>query len=134
MSSRETNSIGSWLKKKTLVHPRKCCLLQEVLAAAPPSREVDRYFFHQTERIAEIGCYFFSWISANLLNSVFLLLACFISSLLCFPHSLFFFLLVAASCFESNAVNTHYWIAGMCRTGMLTVHFYFYLIVCMVSF
>lgn len=84
------------MKKKTSVHPRKCCLLQEVLAAAPPSREVDRYFFHQAENIAKIGCYF-SWISANLLSPVFLLVACFVSSLLCFPHPLFFFSVVGSS-------------------------------------
>lgn len=61
----DTNSIGSWVKKKTSVHPRRCCLLQEVLAAAPPSREVDRYFFHQAESIAKIGWFFLGYLQIS---------------------------------------------------------------------
>lgn len=59
VSLRETNNIGSWVKKKTLVHPRRCCLLQEVLAAAPPSREVDRYFFTKLKTSLRLAVTFF---------------------------------------------------------------------------
>lgn len=61
----ETNSIGSWVKKKTLVHPRKCCLLQEVLAAAPPSREVDRYFFTKLKTLRLAVTFFLGYLQIS---------------------------------------------------------------------